>query len=46
MDSSLGLALSTKSPPASFPAVLYEAGIALASKAKDSEGIEHSAAPL
>jgi ATP/maltotriose-dependent transcriptional regulator MalT len=46
MDSSLGLALSAKSSPALLPAVSYEAEIARASKANDSEGIEHSATPL
>jgi DNA-binding NarL/FixJ family response regulator len=46
MDSSLGLALSAKSPPASLSAASYESEIALASKAKDSEGIQHSGARL
>jgi LuxR family maltose regulon positive regulatory protein len=45
MDSSLGLALSAKSPPASL-AASYESEIALASKAKDSEGIHHSSVRL
>ena len=46
MDSSLGWALSAKSPPASLSATTYESEIALASKAKDSEGIQHSGARL
>ena len=46
MDSSLGLALSAKSPPASLSAVSYESEFALTSKAKDSEGIQHSDARL
>jgi DNA-binding NarL/FixJ family response regulator len=46
MDSSLGLALSAKSPPASLSAVSYEAEIALANNAKDSDGIQHSGARL
>jgi LuxR family maltose regulon positive regulatory protein len=46
MDSSLGLALSAKSPPASLSAASYESEIALVSKAKDSEGIQHSGARL
>jgi ATP/maltotriose-dependent transcriptional regulator MalT len=46
MDSSLGLALSAKSPPVSLSAASYESEIALASKAKDSEGIQHSGARL
>ena len=46
MDSSFGLALSAKSPLASLSAASYEAEIALANKAKDSEGIQHSAARL
>ena len=46
MDSSLGLALSSKSPHASFSAVSYESEIALASKAQDSERIQHSCARL
>jgi len=44
MDSSLGLALSPKSPPASLSAASYE--IALANNAKDSEGIQHSGTQL
>jgi ATP/maltotriose-dependent transcriptional regulator MalT len=46
MDSSLGLALSAKSPPASLSAVPYESEIAPANMAKDSEGIQHSGALL
>jgi len=46
MDSSLGLAFSAKSPPASLSAASSESEIALASKAKDSEGIQHSGARL
>ncbi len=46
MDSSLELALSAKSPPASLSAASYESDIALASKPKDSEGMQHSGAPL
>jgi LuxR family maltose regulon positive regulatory protein len=46
MDSSLGLALSAKSPPASLSAVWSESEIALASKSKDSEEIQHSGARL
>ena len=46
MDSSLGLALSAKSPLASLSAASYEAEIALANKAKDSEGIQYSSARL
>src|ERR1700692_273993 len=46
MDSLFGLALSAKSPPPSFSAASYESEIALASKAKDSEGIQHSGARL
>ena len=45
MDSSLGLALSAKSPLASLPAS-YEAGIALANNAKESEGMQHSGVRL
>jgi DNA-binding NarL/FixJ family response regulator len=46
MDSSLGLVLSAKSPPASLSAASSGSGIALASKAKDSEGTQHSGARL
>ena len=46
MDSSLGLALSAESPPASLSAASYESEIALANKAKESEGIQHPAARL
>ena len=46
MDSSLGLALSAKSPPASLPAASYEAEIALANNAKDSEGVQYSGVRL
>ena len=46
MDSSLGLALSAKSPPASLSVASYESAIALASNAKVSEGIQHSGARL
>ena len=46
MDSSLGLALSAKSPPASLSAASYESEIALTRKTKDSEGIQHSGSPL
>jgi DNA-binding NarL/FixJ family response regulator len=46
MDSSLGLALSAKSSPASLPAVSYEAGIALANNAKESEEMQHSGVRL
>jgi ATP/maltotriose-dependent transcriptional regulator MalT len=46
MDSSLGLALSAKSPPASLPAVSYEAEIALANNAKESEEMQHSGVRL
>ena len=46
MDSSLGLAVSAKSPPASLSAALYEAGIALANNAKESEEMQHSSARL
>ena len=46
MDSSLGLALSAESPPASLSAVSYESEIALANNAKDSEVIQHSGARL
>jgi len=46
MDSSLGWALSAKSPPASLSATSYESEIALPSKAKDSEEMQHSGARL
>jgi ATP/maltotriose-dependent transcriptional regulator MalT len=46
MDSSFGLARSTESPHVSLSAVSSEFAIALASKAKDSEGIQHSGARL
>ena len=46
MDSSLGLALSAKSPPASLSALSYESEIALTRKTKDSEVIQHSGSPL
>ena len=46
MDTSFASALSAQSLPASLSAVSYESGIALASKAKDSEGIHHSGAGL
>ena len=46
MDSSLGLALSAKSPPASLSVASYESDTALASKAKDSEEMRHSGVRL
>jgi ATP/maltotriose-dependent transcriptional regulator MalT len=46
MDSSFGLARSAESSRASLSAVFSESEIALASKAKDSEGIQHSGARL
>jgi DNA-binding NarL/FixJ family response regulator len=46
MDSSFGLARSAELPRASLSAVSSESEIALASKAKDSEGIQHSGARL
>ena len=46
MDSSIGLALYAESPPASLSAASYESQIALASRAKDSEGMQHSFARL
>src|SRR5271154_2409745 len=46
MDGSLGFALSTKSSPASLPAVSSEAEFALANDAKESEEIQHSSAHL
>ncbi len=45
MDSSFGLALSVKSPPASLSAASYESEIALATNAKESEEM-HSFARL
>jgi len=46
MDSSLGLELSAKSPPASLSAASYESEIALANNAKDSAEMQHSGARL
>jgi len=46
MDSLLGLALSAKSSPASLPAASYEAEIALANNAKESEEMRHSGVRL
>jgi LuxR family maltose regulon positive regulatory protein len=46
MDSSLGLALSAKSPPASLSAASYESEIALASNAQESEEMQHSGVRL
>jgi len=46
MDSSLGFALSAKSPPASPSAVPYESDIALANKANESEEMRHSGVRL
>jgi LuxR family maltose regulon positive regulatory protein len=46
MDSLLGLAFSAKSPPASLSASSYEAEIALANNAKDSESMQYSGARL
>jgi ATP/maltotriose-dependent transcriptional regulator MalT len=46
MDSSLGLALSAKSPPALLSAALYESEIALANNAKESEEMQHSGVRL
>jgi len=46
MDTSLGLALSAKSPPASLSAASYESEIALANNAKESEEMQHSGARL
>ena len=46
MDSSLGLALSAKSPPASLSAASFESAIALANNAKDSAEMQHSGASL
>ena len=46
MDSSLGLALSAESPPASLSAASYESKIALANNAKESEEMQHSGVRL
>jgi DNA-binding NarL/FixJ family response regulator len=46
MDSSLGLAVSAKSLPASLSAASYESGIALANNAKDSAEMQDSGASL
>src|SRR5208282_713604 len=46
MDSSLGLALSAKSLPASFSAVSYESEIALANNAKEPEEMRPSGVRL
>jgi DNA-binding NarL/FixJ family response regulator len=46
MDSSLGLALSAKLPPASLSAASYESAIALANNAKDSAEMQDSGASL
>ena len=46
MDSSLGLALSAKSPPASLSAASYESAIALANNAKDFAEMPDSGASL
>ncbi len=46
MDSSFGLALSAKSPPASLSAVSYESAIALTNNAQESEEIQHSGVRL
>ena len=46
MDSSFGLALSAKLPPASLSAVSYESEIALANSAKQSEEMQHSGVRL
>ena len=46
MDSSFGLALSAKLPPASLSAASSESEIALASKAKDPEEMQHSGVRL
>ena len=46
MDTSLGLALSAKSPPASLSAASYESEIALANNATESEEMQHSGARL
>ena len=46
MDSSLGLALSAKSPPASLSAASYESAITLPNNAKESEEMQHSGVHL
>jgi ATP/maltotriose-dependent transcriptional regulator MalT len=46
MDSSLGLALSAESPPASLSTVSSESEIALANNAKESEEMQHSGVRL
>src|SRR5258706_5977114 len=46
MDSSLGLALSAKSPPASLSAASYESEVALANNAPESEEMRDSGASL
>ena len=46
MDTSFLPAISAQSLRASFSAVSYESGIALANNAKDSEWIQHSGARL
>jgi ATP/maltotriose-dependent transcriptional regulator MalT len=46
MDSSLGLALYEKSSPASLPAASYEAEIALANNAKESQEMQDSGVRL
>jgi ATP/maltotriose-dependent transcriptional regulator MalT len=46
MDSSLGLALSAKSPPASLSAVSNESEFALANNTKESEEMQHSGVRL
>jgi len=46
MDSSFGLALSAKSPPASLSAAPYESEIAFANDAKDSQEGQHSGVRL
>ena len=46
MDTSFASALSAQSLRSSLSAVSYESGIALANNPKDSEGMQHSFAPL
>ncbi len=46
MDSSLGMAFSAVSSPASHSALSYESEIAPASNARDSEEMQHSGARL
>jgi RNA polymerase sigma factor (sigma-70 family) len=46
MDSSLGLAVSAKSSPASLPAVSYKAETTLANNARESEVMRHWGAHL